>query len=250
MPTDVLEVTEATFQQDVLDRSHEVPVVVDFWAEWCGPCRALTPVLEKLHDQAEGDWVLAKVDVDANPNLSAAAQIQSIPAVKAFKDGKIVSEFIGALPESQVRDWLDQLGPSPASLAVQDALQAEAEGRRDEALSLYEHALYLEPNNAEAKSGVARLQLAQRAGGADENELRARLEASPVDIEAASGLADLAAARGDYEAAFGYLLNIVRVDVGDAREAARSRLVELFDTLPADDPRALKARKDLSLALH
>jgi putative thioredoxin len=250
MDIDVLEVNEANFQQAVLDRSFEVPVVVDFWAEWCGPCRALTPVLEKLHDQAEGDWVLAKVDVDANPNLSAAAQIQSIPAVKAFKDGKIVSEFIGALPEPQVRDWLEQLGPSPASLAVQDAIQVEAEGRHDEALSLFEHALYLEPANAEAKAGVARLQLAQRATGANEDDLRERLDASPDDVEAAGGLADLAAARGDYETAFGFLLDIVRAGPGDAREAARTRLVELLDTLPSDDGRALKARRDLSLALY
>src|SRR5918997_6128980 len=119
------DVTDATFEDDVLRKSFQQIVVVDFWAEWCGPCRQLTPVLERLAGDAS-DWALAKVDVDANPRLSAAFGIQSIPAVKAFRDGKQVGEFMGALPESQVRKWLEGLGPSEGELAMVVAEEAEA----------------------------------------------------------------------------------------------------------------------------
>jgi len=110
--TAVLEVTEATFGADVVDRSRQVPVVVDLWAEWCAPCRQLGPVLEKLAAEASGSWVLAKVDVDANPRLAQALQVQGIPAVKAVVNGELVAEFTGALPEAQVRAWLAQFVPA------------------------------------------------------------------------------------------------------------------------------------------
>src|SRR3712207_5394360 len=114
----VMDVTEATFQKDVLDRSHDVPVVVDFWAEWCGPCRALGPILEREATRREGDVVLAKVDTDANPRLSALFGIQGIPAVKAFKDGRIVDEFVGAQPPVVVERFFDKLVPSEAERLV------------------------------------------------------------------------------------------------------------------------------------
>ncbi len=124
--TAVLDVTEATFGADVVERSREVPVVIDLWAEWCAPCRQLGPVLEKLAAEAAGAWVLAKVDVDANPRLAQALQVQGIPAVKAVFNGEIVAEFTGALPEAQVRAWLTQLAPAQPPVAESTHLAEEA----------------------------------------------------------------------------------------------------------------------------
>ena len=126
----VIEVTDATFLNDVVERSKEVPVVVDFWAAWCGPCRALTPVLHKLADEADGAWELATIDVDQNPVVSQGFRIQGIPAVRAFKDGEMVAQFNGALPESHVRDWLQNLVPAP------DVDTTELEAKMDELLRL------------------------------------------------------------------------------------------------------------------
>ena len=149
-----MEVSEQTFQADVVERSYQAPVVVDFWAEWCGPCRALGPVLEKLAAEADGEWTLAKVDVDANPQISQALGIQGIPAVKAIKDGKIVAEFTGAIPEAQVREWLSQLGPSVGELLVVEGMEAEACGDLNEAAERYRSALGQEPANAEARAAL------------------------------------------------------------------------------------------------
>src|SRR5215213_5904698 len=139
--TSVVEVSEASFERDVLQRSFEAPVVVDFWAAWCGPCRTLGPILERLAEEYAGAWILAKLDVDANPGVAAAFGIQGIPAVKAFRDGRQVAEFVGALPEDRVRAWLDQLGPSPATLAVGEGKAAEAAGDLERATELYRKAL-------------------------------------------------------------------------------------------------------------
>ncbi len=242
------EVTDATFEDEVLRRSFQQTVVVDFWAAWCGPCRQLTPVLERLAGESS-DWVLAKVDVDANPRLSAAFGIQSIPAVKAFRDGKQVGEFMGALPESQVRKWIEQLGPSEGELALVVAQEAEADGRLLDARSSYERALKEEPGLFAARSGLARIDLVLRAQSLDETALRKRADASGSDLEAVVGLADLDAAAGRHEQGFGRLIEAIRATSGDDRERLRKHLLGLFDTLPADDPRVLTSRRDLSMAL-
>jgi thioredoxin len=184
----VFDATEATFERDVLERSRQVPVVVDFWAAWCGPCRALGPVLERLAVEADGAWVLAKVDVDANPGLASAFGVQGIPAVRAFRGGREVAEFTGALPEPAVREWLLQLGPSPADLAYEEGAVLEAAGRLDEAADRYRRALAEAPAHEAATVALTRVELALRTAGLDGDDLRQR--AGSGDLDAILALAD------------------------------------------------------------
>jgi putative thioredoxin len=245
----VFDVNEASFEEAVLRRSFDAPVVVDFWAAWCGPCHALTPVLERLAGEAAGAWTLARVDVDSNPYLAQAFGIQGIPAVKAFKEGRQVAEFVGALPEDRVRAWLSRLGPSRGDVAVSEGRAAERDGDLSRAAELYRQALREEPGHTEAKAALERVELELRSAGLDEKALRARLEADPADLHAAMGIADLCAARGDLEAAFGVLLDVVRSTSGEERERVRMHLLRLLDTIPTNDARAIAARRSLSLAL-
>jgi putative thioredoxin len=221
--TTVLDVTEATFEAEVLDRSLEVPVVVDFWAEWCAPCRALGPVLEKLAVEAAGSWRLAKVDVDSNRGLAAGFRVQGIPAVKGFKSGRLVAEFTGALPEPQVREWLEQLGPTELDLAREAA-------RAEPSEEAWRKVLSLDPFDREAKREIARLELARS-----------------VDDDGPFAEADRLMADGDVDGAVGYMLARL---AGPEREEARKHLLLLLDLLEPDDPRALAARKRLALALY
>ena len=244
-----IEVTEATFQSEVIDRSFEVPVVIDFWAAWCGPCRALGPILERLADEADGDWVLAKVDVDQNPRLAQAFGVQGIPAVHAVKDGNAVADFTGALPEQQVRAWLGQLGPSEADGLVAEARAAEARGDLEGAAELLRRALAVEPAHDEARGDLAFIDLKIRSVEHDEAELRRRFDADPSDVDAATGLADLGLGRGEVKAAFGLLLDLIRRTTGDDRDRARLHLLSLFDVFPPNHPDVAAARRTLSLAL-
>jgi putative thioredoxin len=250
MTSSIIDVDESTFTQQVVDRSTEVPVVVDFWADWCGPCHALGPILEKLATEANGSWVLAKVDVDANPSLAAAARVQGIPAVRAFKDGKQVAEFTGALPEPHVRAWLKKLGPSPAELAVERGVAAEQRGELQDAQRAYEEALEEEPGNDDARRGLSRVKLAQRTEGLDEAALRRRLEAHEDGLDAVLELSDLEAVRGDIDAAARLLIDVIRGADKQQAERARIHLLQLLETVPPDDPRALRARRSLSMALY
>jgi putative thioredoxin len=248
--TVVKNVTEATFPDEVLQRSYEVPVVVDFWAPWCAPCRALGPVLERLAREADGAWELAKVDTDQNPSLAQAAGVQGIPAVRAFRNGKEVAEFVGALPEDQVRLWLAQLGPSAGALAAEEGARAEASGDLEAAGAAYRRALREEPGNDEARRGLARVDLASRTGSIDETELVRRLEQNPGDVDAQLGLADALLARGEAEAAFERLLTALRATDGPERDRVRQRYVEALDALGTDDPRGTTARRALTNALY
>jgi putative thioredoxin len=245
--TYVIDVTEETFARDVIERSREVPVVVDFWAAWSGPCRQLGPLLERLAEEAAGSWVLAKVDVDANPGLATAFGIQGIPAVRAFKDGHEVAEFTGAIPEPAVREWLTQLGPTPADLAYEEGTALEAAGRLEEAAARYRRALAEAPGHAAANTALTRTELARRTAGLDRDELEHR--AAGGDIDAVLDLADLDAQRGDFDAAFTRLVEALRHTAGDDRERARQRLVALLDLLPADDPRVSATRRAMANAL-
>lgn len=245
----VLDVADATFEAEVVERSHQLPVVVDFWAAWCGPCRALSPVLERLAHESGGQWVLAKVDVDANPTLAARFGIQGIPAVRAWREGREIAEFVGALPEPQVREWLGQLGPSPADLATDEGDDARSRGELENARAAYARALQHDPGHDRARSGLEALELELRAATVNEQAARRALDSDPSDVAAAIQLADLSAARDDYGEASELLLNVVRNGDSVSREEARKHLLKLLDTLPPDDERALAARRSLSLAL-
>ncbi|HWK25381.1 MAG TPA: thioredoxin [Solirubrobacter sp.] len=244
-----IDTSEATFERDVIQRSFEQPVVVDFWAEWCGPCRTLGPIIEQAVDARDGQVSLVKVDTEANPRLASAFRIQSIPAVKAFKDGAVVDEFIGALPPAQVERFLDGLVPSEVDALV--AAGDEASLRR---------ALELEPGRADAALPLAKLLAAQgdrdaalavleRVAGsfaADGLAVRLRLAEDP---ELAPALAALDA--GDAESGLdGLIAAIAASDDADRKDELRRAVVGILDELGPEDPLARESRRKLASALY
>ena len=261
----VVDVTEATFQAEVLDRSFQVPVVLDLWAEWCGPCKQLSPVLERLAVEGGGSWVLAKVDVEANPALAQGLRVQGIPAVKAVWQGQLVAEFTGAIPEEQARQFVTELvqattGGALPGEAPEDAPEAEdprldaaeaalERGDLTAAEAAYQSILDAEPDHPVAGLALRQVQLFRRADEAGPDALAAA-DAAPDDVAAQARAADFLLGTGDVEGAFERLLDVVRRTAGDDRDQARRHLVELFGVVGDQDPRVAAARRQLTLALY
>jgi putative thioredoxin len=277
-----IDVNEENFEAGVLDRSVQVPVLVDFWAEWCGPCKVLGPVLEKLAGEYAGEFILAKVNVDENPNLAAMFGIQGIPAVKLFKDGNLASEFTGALPEPMLREFLSKFLPTAADKQALEARTLEEQGKSDEAKALYRKILDADPNHPQALLGLGRLAMdegdsesaleyldkisiiaderkeADRLiarlnlqSGAAENlaALREKAKSEPDSIAARFELAQALAGAEKYEEALKEFLDVIKRDREFQEDGARKAMVQIFEVLGSDHPLTDKYRSELAAAL-
>ncbi|KJQ52935.1 tetratricopeptide repeat protein [Microbacterium sp. SA39] len=269
----VVDATDETFGQ-ILELSRTVPVVVDLWAEWCGPCKQLSPIIEKVTRELGGRVLLAKVDVDANPQLAQSFRAQSIPMVVAVIAGQPVPMFTGAVPEAQVREVFAQLLQVAAQNGVTGSLSVggdvEAEAMPEEppmpplhaeafaaietgdyaaAIRAYEQALAENPRDEDAIAGLGQVRLLDRVQGLDLQEARAAAANGPLDVEAQFAVADLDIAGGHVEDAFGRLLDLFAQLPSDERAPVRERLVELFGLIGATDPRVIAARNRLSSLL-
>lgn len=269
----VVDATDETFGQ-ILEISRTVPVVVDLWAEWCGPCKQLSPIIEKVTRELGGRVLLAKVDVDANPQLAQSFRAQSIPMVVALIAGQPVPMFTGAVPEQQVRDVFAQLlqvaaqngvtgslsvgtdADAPAAPAEPELppLHAEAYaaievGDYAAAIRAYEKALAENPRDEEALAGIGQVRLLDRVQGLDLQAARAAAANGPLDVQAQFDVADLDLAGGHVDDAFGRLLDLFSQLPSDQRTPVRERLIELFGLIGAADPRVVSARNRLSSLL-
>jgi putative thioredoxin len=274
----VIEVDEQNFKEAVLERSRTVPVVVDFWAPWCGPCRVLGPTLERLAAEAKDGFVLAKVNVDHNQRLAQTFRVQGIPAVKAFRDGRVVDEFTGALPETQVRAWLQRFVPARADRSIEEAEALEV-SNPSEAATRYRAMLKEDPHNAAALLGLGRLLVGQgdpqgvetlrqvqagtpfyaraqawaqladffaQAEAGKPPALAEQVARRPDDLETRYRLAAALAHSRGYEGAIANLLAIVERDRAFRDDGARKALLTLFEALGAADPLVLQGRRKLA----
>jgi putative thioredoxin len=280
----IIEGTEQNFDQAVLQKSQELPVIVDFWATWCGPCQELGPILEKLAREYAGQFLLVKVDVDQQPGIAAAFQVRSIPHVFALRNGQLVDQFMGALPEEQIRQWLDQFQPTPAESLVLEAKKLEGEDSTS-AEAKYREALELAPQDDRIRIDLARLLLKQhknvecraiidhlaargflepeaehikaeldvRAAAAEAGgvaECRTALAAKPDDLILQLKLAEALGASQQYQEALDLCLSVVGRAAGETREEARTTMVNLFHMLGPEAELTREYRRKLATALY